>query len=66
VTDDGVGFVPGTVTPRGLGIGLENVNSRLTKLFGARSALRITSAPGRGTTVAFTVPARPPAAAAAS
>jgi len=64
VTDDGVGFVPGRVTPRGLGIGLENVNARLTKIFGPESALRIDSAPGHGTTVAFTVPARVGAAAA--
>ncbi len=57
VTDDGVGFVPGTVTPCGLGIGLENVNSRLTKLFGPASALQIRSAPGEGTAVRFRVPA---------
>jgi two-component system, LytTR family, sensor histidine kinase LytS len=63
VIDDGVGFTVGAVTPQGLGIGLDNVNQRLTKLFGLHSALRITSTPGRGTTVAFRVPAKIPAAA---
>ncbi len=62
VSDDGVGFVP-AAAPRGLGIGLDNVNQRLIKLFGPSSALRIRSAPGAGTTVAFRVPARVPVAA---
>ncbi len=62
VSDDGVGFSPGA-QPRGLGIGMDNVNQRLVKLFGAASALRVQSAPGRGATVAFRVPARMPAAA---
>jgi LytS/YehU family sensor histidine kinase len=63
IVDDGVGFTVGTVTPQGLGIGMDNVNQRLTKLFGPGSALRIASEPGSGTTVAFRVPARIPAAA---
>jgi LytS/YehU family sensor histidine kinase len=63
ISDDGVGFIPGKVKPQGLGIGMDNVNQRLTKLFGPESALRVTSAPGLGTTVAFRVPARIPAAA---
>lgn len=63
VHDDGVGFDPATAKPQGLGIGLDNVNQRLTKLFGPESALRISSAPGAGTTVGFYVPSRIPAAA---
>lgn len=64
VSDDGVGFTPGgAVRSSGIGIGMDNVDQRLIKLFGAASALRVTSAPGRGTTVAFRVPARVPAAA---
>ena len=64
ITDDGVGF-DGTRAARGSGngIGMDNVNQRLTKLFGVGSALRVTSTPGRGTTVAFRVPASVPAAA---
>jgi two-component system LytT family sensor kinase len=62
VGDDGVGFSYAS-KPRGLGIGMDNVNQRLIKLFGPASALRVESAPGRGTTVAFHVPARMPAAA---
>jgi LytS/YehU family sensor histidine kinase len=62
VGDDGVGFSYDP-KPRGLGIGMDNVNQRLIKLFGPASALRVESAPGRGTTVAFRVPARMPAAA---
>ena len=63
VLDDGVGFVPGEAVPRGNGIGLDNVNQRLIKLFGPQSALRVTSEPGKGAAVAFTVPAVVPAAA---
>ncbi|MBV8580758.1 MAG: histidine kinase [Candidatus Eremiobacteraeota bacterium] len=64
VSDDGVGFTPGAhVRSSGIGIGMDNVNQRLVKLFGPASALRVTSAPGHGTTVAFHVPAHVPAAA---
>lgn len=62
VHDDGVGFAPGA-TPQGLGIGMDNVNERLTKLFGPASALRVESVPDRGATVSFRVPSRLPAAA---
>jgi LytS/YehU family sensor histidine kinase len=63
VTDDGVGFDPTNAPPRGLGIGLDNVNQRLTKLFGPASALRVTSTPGSGSAVRFRVPTRIPQAA---
>ena len=62
VSDDGVGFVPGH-RAGGNGIGMDNVDQRLRKLFGPGSALQVTSVPGEGTTVAFHVPARIPAAA---
>jgi LytS/YehU family sensor histidine kinase len=62
VSDDGVGFVRGTPAKHN-GIGMDNVDQRLTKLFGPASGLRVTSAPGAGTTVAFRVPANVPAAA---
>jgi two-component system LytT family sensor kinase len=64
ITDDGVGFVPERrPQSSGNGIGMDNVNQRLIKLFGPASALQITSAPGRGATVAFRVPANVPTAA---
>ncbi len=62
VSDDGVGFVPGKRVG-GNGIGMDNVDQRLRKLFGPASALQVTSVPGEGTTVAFHVPAHLPAAA---
>src|SRR5947209_47440 len=62
VCDDGVGFDPGR-RPAGNGIGMDNVDQRLTKLFGPGSGLRVTSTPGTGTTVAFRVPVHVPAAA---
>lgn len=40
----------------GTGLGLYNVNRRLTMLFGSASALQINSAPGRGTEIYFTIP----------
>ncbi len=64
VSDDGVGFTPGRAArSSGIGIGMDNVDQRLVKLFGPASGLRVTSAPGEGTTVAFTVPVRMPVAA---
>jgi two-component system, LytTR family, sensor kinase len=63
VHDDGVGFDAATAKPQGLGIGLDNVNQRLTKLFGAQSALHVASTTGAGTSVAFYVPSRIPIAA---
>ncbi|BDE06302.1 hypothetical protein WPS_15780 [Vulcanimicrobium alpinum] len=62
VIDDGVGF-DAKAPPRGNGIGMNNVNQRLTRLFGAGSGLRVQSGRGAGTMVSFTVPARLPAAA---
>ncbi len=65
VEDNGVGIPEGRLDGilergygTGLGMGLSNVNQRLKSLFGPQSALRVASAPGRGTTVTFWVPAR--------
>jgi signal transduction histidine kinase len=38
------------------GVGLSNVNSRLIKLYGQSSRLRVDSAAGQGTTVSFSIP----------
>lgn len=63
VTDDGVGMnrdnlknilLPGFGS--GNGIGLSNVNERLTSLFGKNYGLRIDSCENKGTTVCFRVP----------
>ena len=60
ITDDGAGIEPERVTSvlsgASGGIGLSNVDARLRATFGDRYALRIDSAPGRGTTVVMTVP----------
>jgi signal transduction histidine kinase len=58
ISDDGVGFVPG----RGLveesqagGFGMKTMRERAETLEGA---LRVISAPGKGTTIEVTVPTR--------
>jgi two-component system LytT family sensor kinase len=65
VSDDGVGMSSQTVERvihrgfgSGAGIGLDNVQRRLLALFGPEHALHVESAPGKGTTVRFTVPLR--------
>lgn len=57
VTDDGIGFDPGAVTPRpGIGgIGLLTIRERLAELGGT---LEITSAPRQGTELHMRVPRR--------
>ena len=61
VQDDGIGMDPGKIrsalSPKDHSdsIGLRNVNERLEYLYG--SGLRITSVPGEGTRVGFTIPA---------
>src|SRR5215470_6110225 len=57
VADTGAGIAPsemGALLTRG--VGLSNVNSRLIKLFGQSSKLRVDSAVGQGTTVSFSIP----------
>jgi LytS/YehU family sensor histidine kinase len=63
VSDDGVGMPPEVLARvfdrgfgSGAGIGLDNVQRRVTALFGAQHRLRIFSEPDKGTTVSFTVP----------
>lgn len=63
VVDDGIG-IPAEKLERvldrgvgtGAGIGLDNVHRRLVTLFGPQSGLRLSSAPGKGTTVGFVIP----------
>jgi len=38
------------------GVGLSNINERLSALYGAQSRLRINSQPGQGATVSFAIP----------
>jgi signal transduction histidine kinase len=57
VADTGAGIAPsemGDLLNRG--VGLSNVNSRLIKLYGQSSRLRVDSAAGQGTTVSFSIP----------
>ncbi|HEX3831411.1 MAG TPA: ATP-binding protein, partial [Solirubrobacteraceae bacterium] len=60
VRDDGSGIdpdkVPSLLAGTGGGIGLANVDARLRATFGEPYALRIESAPGRGTIAIMTVP----------
>jgi two-component system LytT family sensor kinase len=60
VTDEGLGMEPeraqAALNGAGGGVGLSNVNARLTAAFGAEYALSIDSAVGKGTTVVMTVP----------
>jgi sensor histidine kinase YesM len=58
VADTGAGIAPSEVDDLlNRGVGLSNVNSRLVKLYGQSSRLRVDSAAGQGTTVSFSVPA---------
>lgn len=62
VEDDGVGMDPALAArvleydPARKTIGLSNVNSRLKSLYGEGAALKIDSAPGRGTRVTISIP----------
>jgi NarL family two-component system sensor histidine kinase YdfH len=55
VTDDGAGFDPATVPDRGH-YGIQGMRERARAIGGQ---LRVTSAPGRGTTIIVTVPTAP-------
>ncbi len=55
VSDDGVGFVPGTLSVDGSShIGIRNVRERLQTMCGG--TLKITSIPGKGTTATIVIP----------
>jgi two-component system, LytTR family, sensor kinase len=60
VRDEGVGMDPEhartALNGGGRGVGLANVNARLTTTFGPEYALAIETSPGAGTTVVMTVP----------
>lgn len=56
VSDDGPGFAPGGPGRGREGIGLANTRERLSKIYGARSELRLQSEPGKGTTVTIILP----------
>ncbi len=57
VADTGAGIAQSEVGDLlNRGVGLSNVNSRLIKLYGQSSRLRVDSAAGQGTTVSFSVP----------
>ena len=54
--DDGVGFDPLRVRPKGTGVGLSNVRERLLEQYGAACQWTVRSAPGEGTSIHFSVP----------
>lgn len=55
VQDDGLGFDPqAKLSPRGTGVGLGSVRTRVCDLHGG--SLHVTSAPGKGTVVTLTFP----------
>jgi two-component system LytT family sensor kinase len=60
VADDGVGITAGTstsVSRKGAGIGMKNVQERLEVLYGPQARFTVVSNPGRGTLVAIEIPA---------
>jgi len=57
VADTGAGIPPSEMSALlTRGVGLSNVNSRLIKLYGQSSKLRVDSAVGQGATVSFSIP----------
>jgi two-component system LytT family sensor kinase len=57
VHDDGTGFLLERLDqPMASGIGLTNVRERLRVIYGAGYQLRLTSAPGKGTTATIEIP----------
>src|SRR5262249_39165241 len=57
IADTGAGIAPSEMDDLlNRGVGLSNVNSRLVKLYGQSSRLRVDSAAGQGTTVSFSIP----------
>ncbi len=55
IEDDGVGFDPTDIRPTGTGVGLSNVRERLLSHFGEACEWSLRSAPGQGTSIAFTL-----------
>jgi signal transduction histidine kinase len=57
VADTGAGIAPASLPQLFTrGVGLNNINERLSALYGAQSRLRIDSPPGQGATVSFAIP----------
>jgi two-component system LytT family sensor kinase len=57
VVDDGLGMTEERLEQAfGGGIGLSNVNERLRTIYGAACGLKLTSVPGRGTSVSVEIP----------
>ena len=57
VRDDGLGMTPERLEAAlGSGIGLSNVNERLQTIYGAACRMKITSAPGAGTSIVVEIP----------
>lgn len=57
VRDDGLGMTPERLeSALGGGIGLSNVNERLQTIYGASCRLKLSSAPGQGTSVMVEIP----------
>ena len=57
VLDDGLGMTEERLQHAvGDGIGLSNVNERLRTIYGAACTLKLTSEPGRGTSVSVDIP----------
>ncbi len=57
VADTGAGIAPATLPQLFTrGVGLNNINERLSALYGEKSRLRIDSHPGQGATVSFAIP----------
>jgi two-component system LytT family sensor kinase len=57
IVDNGVGFsADGPPSSKDHGIGLRNVNERLRVVYGANYQLKLTSEPGRGTSVRIEIP----------
>jgi two-component system, LytTR family, sensor histidine kinase LytS len=50
----------GSMPRKGTGLALRNVNARLVAIHGAQHGLTIESAPGKGTTISFTIPVSRP------
>lgn len=55
ISDDGVGFDPAQVRPKGTGVGLSNVRERLMDFYGPGCQWTLSSSPGQGTRISFCV-----------
>lgn len=56
LSDNGAGFDPDHIRPKGTGVGLSNVRERLMQVYGQRCDWKLQSAVGEGTTIRFCLP----------